>query len=138
MFDISEETVIVKQPIRTWHLDVRNKKISEIVNDELAVDQLIFFRLMTPRYKHEILTWNFGETFEDLFGKPFGYVKAETERRIKECLLADNRIKTVDKFQFDEIDKNKLVCNFTVATFDGTYSKKFVMKDYRELNIERV
>lgn len=45
--------------------------------------------LHTPRFKHEIFTWNYGCDAESLIGQPFteALKQSEAARYVKECLL---------------------------------------------------
>ena len=52
------------------------------------------------------------------FGKSQNYVIVELERRIKEALLQDSRITSVENFEFTH-KKNKVFCTFKVFTIYG-------------------
>ncbi len=91
--------------------------------DELeAMKQAIFKIINTERYKYIIYGWNYGIELLDLIGKPIPYVYAEIERRIKEALLADDRITSVTNFSFSNSDGD-VSCSFNVETIFGTVNK---------------
>lgn len=87
--------------------------------DELeAMKQVIFKILNTERYEYPIYSWDYGIELKDLIGEPMPYVIPELERRIKDALEVDDRIDSVDEFDFD-IDRHNVTCRFTVHTIFG-------------------
>lgn len=66
-----------------------------------AMKQAIFKILQTERYQYIMYSWNYGIETLDLYGEPISYVCPELERRITEALLWDERIESVDNFEFD-------------------------------------
>ncbi len=90
-------------------------------NDELeAMKQVVFKILSTERYKHIIYSWNYGIELEDLFGQPVSYVCVEVKRRIAEALLQDDRINSVENFEFDLSKRRVVAVTFDVLTVFGT------------------
>ena len=67
---------------------------------------------------HIIFSWNYGVELQDLIGKPMDYVMVEVERRITEALTQDDRIDSVDNFEF-EVHRKTLIVKFTVHTKFG-------------------
>ena len=57
---------------------------------------------------------------KDLYGKPVGYVKSELKKRVKEALAQDDRILSVDAFEFEQ-KHNALLVTFTVHTKQGDF-----------------
>ena len=55
----------------------------------------------------------------DLYGEPVSYVCPEIERRITEALKQDDRIESVDSFEFDYSEKGILHVTFCVHTIYG-------------------
>lgn len=89
-------------------------------HDQLeAMKQVIFKILNTERYQYNIYSWNYGVELKELFGKPLSYVCPEIERCIKEALLQDNRIESVENFIFELVDKKTVHVEFTVKTIFG-------------------
>ena len=66
-----------------------------------------------------IYSWNYGIELLDLYGEPVSYVCPELERRIKEALVQDDRIESVDTFNFELLDKRKVLVSFIVHTVFG-------------------
>lgn len=93
-------------------------KLIGMCDDIEAMKQAIFKIINTERYKYLIYDWNYGIELNDLIGKPIPYVYAEIERRIKEALLADNRIKEVTDFRFSN-NGGDVLCLFTANTIYG-------------------
>lgn len=109
---------------RTYNIDVTVEpyhRINGFIDDIRSVQQSIYLRLNTEKYKYIIYSWDYGIELIDLIGKPLPYVMSEVPRRIEEALLQDNRIKKVHDFQFEKY-KNKLKVTFTVTSDVGDYT----------------
>ena len=59
----------------------------------------------TERYDCPIYSRGYGIELKALFGKPVGYCMSEMERQIREALLQDDRIISVDGFTFEQPEK---------------------------------
>lgn len=84
-----------------------------------VIKQAIYKILNTERYDFVIYSNNYGIELKELFGLPIDYVEVDAERRIKEALLQDDRIKDCIDFEFKRLDKNSLIVNFKVLTIYG-------------------
>jgi hypothetical protein len=62
-----------------------------IVSGKEAVLVWAWKALQTPRFRHEIYTWDYGSEVESLIGQPYTeeLKKAEAARYVKECLLTN-------------------------------------------------
>ncbi|MCF6466337.1 DUF2634 domain-containing protein [Clostridium sp. Cult2] len=90
--------------------------------DELdALKQAIYKVLNTEKYEYPIYSFSYGIELESLVGKGPIYVRIELKRRIQECLLQDERITSVDNFNFD-ITGDEMLCTFDVTSIYGQLS----------------
>lgn len=108
----------VIEPSKTFKLNTEKNRCVGFVDELEAVKQAIFLMLSIERYDHIIYSWNVGIETKDLFGKPTAYVASEVKRRIRECLLQDDRITDVDNFDVTT-NKNKVHVAFTAHTIYG-------------------
>lgn len=116
---IDANTVVNYQTSNTFRVRYESDyKLLGMCDDIEAMKQAIFKIINTERYKYLIYDWNYGIELNDLIGKPIPYVYAEIERRIKEALLADNRIKEVTDFRFSN-NGGDVLCLFTANTIYG-------------------
>lgn len=116
---IDANTVVNYQTSNTFRVRYEDDyKLLGMCDDIEAMKQAIFKIINTERYKYLIYDWNYGIELNDLIGKPIPYVYAEIERRIKEALLADNRIKEVIDFRFSN-NGGDVLCLFTANTIYG-------------------
>ena len=83
-----------------------------------ALKQAIYKVLNTERYEYPIYSFNYGIELENLIGKDLVYVQIELKRRIRECLLRDDRITEADNFKF-EFNGDQLKCTFDVHSIFG-------------------
>lgn len=116
---IDANTVVNYQTSNTFRVRYEDDyKLLGMCDDIEAMKQAIFKVINTERYKYLIYDWNYGIELNDLIAKPIPYVYAEIERRIKEALLADNRIKEVTDFRFSN-NGGDVLCLFTANTIYG-------------------
>lgn len=107
-----------ERPSRTFGLDLENGRIRGTVDGLEAIRQAVYCILNTERYDFLIYSWNYGVELKDLVGRPIPYVKTELKRRIREALLQDERIRSVDGFRFVQ-EGRRLTAQFTVHTTLG-------------------
>ena len=101
---------------RTYKLS--GDKIQGYVDGLEALKQAIYKVLNTERYEYPIYSFNYGIELENLIGKDPVYVQIELKRRIRECLLRDDRITEADNFKF-EFNGDQLKCTFDVHSIFG-------------------
>lgn len=105
-------------PSKNYFLNTNQNRCVGSVDETEAMKQAIFLMLSVERYEHLIYSWNFGREFKDLYGKPGPYVASEVPRRIRECLLQDDRINDVDSFEVTA-KKNKVHVKYIAHTIFG-------------------
>lgn len=108
----------VIEPSKTYKLNLDRNRIVNKVDEIEALKQAVFLMLSIERYDHLIYSWNYGVELKDLMGQPMAYVQSEVKRRITEALIQDDRIESVDSFEF-ELNKNKLLVKFRLQTIFG-------------------
>jgi len=86
-----------------------------------ALKQAIYKVLNTERYEYPIYSFNYGIELESLLGKDPVYVQIELKRRIRECLLRDDRITEIDNFKF-EVNGDEIKCTFDVHSIFGNFT----------------
>lgn len=104
------------QSSKTWL--IKDNKIVGMVDSKEAIKQSIEIMLGVSRYEHLIYSWDYGQELNTLFGKDKSYIEIEAPRLIKECLLQDDRISSVDNFNFLQVDDG-LLLKFEVMTING-------------------
>ncbi len=110
---------IREQPGLTYQMQMKEHRIRGYTDGLEAVRQAIYKIIMTERYQYIIYSWNYGIELLDLFGEPVTYVCPELKRRISEALLLDDRIRSVDSFEFDFPEKGVVHVEFLVHTIFG-------------------
>lgn len=113
--DIEIET----QPSKNYKMLIDEKRINGYRDELDTMKQVIYKILNTERYQYIIYSWNYGIETVDLFGEPISYVCPEIERRITEALIQDDRINSVDSFEFDYSKKGIVHVIFCVHTIYG-------------------
>lgn len=103
-------------PTRTYK--TIDNKIQGFFDELNALKQSIYKVLNTEKYEYPIYGFSYGIELENLIGKDRIYVQIELKRRINECLIQDERVKSVDNFQFVNIN-NEMLCTFNVRSIYG-------------------
>lgn len=110
---------VEEESSKNYKMFFTEKIINGKVDELEAMKQVIYKILNTERYQYIIYSWNYGIETSDLYGEPISYVCPEIERRITEALLQDDRIESIDSFEFDYSKKGILIVTFCVHTIYG-------------------
>ena len=111
-----------QKPSLTWKLDLNSKRIKGTIDGIEAIYQAVQKILLSERYAYRIYSWNYGAEIEFFIGKDTDYVMADIERAIKEALLQDDRIQTIENFKAQLVDKESVSVSFTVVSIAGTFN----------------
>ncbi len=124
---LTTDLVIETEPSKNYKMKIEQETINGYVNELEAMKQVAYKILNTERYEYIIYSWNYGIELKDLYGEPTNYVCAELSRRITEALIQDDRIDSVDNFEFDTSKKGIIVTNFIIHTIYGDLSSEKVV-----------
>ena len=124
--DLQPDFEIETQPSKAFKINFDKYRMIGFTDGLDSVIQAIFLILNTERYEYVIFSWDYGIELVDLFGQPIPFVLPELKRRITEALLQDDRIETVDNFNF-EINKRQVQVSFNVGTIFGTINAEKVV-----------
>lgn len=125
--NISTNITKITQPSKNYQMYFESEIINGYVDNLQAMEQVIYKILNTERYQYIIYSWNYGIELMDLFGQPTSYVCPELERRIKEALLQDDRINSINNFNFEINNKRNILVTFTVNTIFGDVDSEKVV-----------
>ncbi len=91
-----------------------------IISGKEAVLVWAWKTLQTPRFRHEIYTWNYGCEAESLIGQPYTeeLKQSEASRYVKECLLINPYITGVSDMVVS-FDGEVLSISCTIETIYG-------------------
>lgn len=104
---------------------VQNGK-TVMIDDLEALTQHIYFMLNIEAGQFLIYGDDVGIETIDLFGKPTSYVVAVLESRIEQALSQDERIESIDNFEY-EVDHGKIHLTFTVKSIYGDIDSETVV-----------
>ena len=116
---LEQDFEITEQPTHTYKMNLESNLIRGYTDGQEAMKQAIYKILNTERYQYVMYSWNYGIELLDLYGEPVSYVCPELERRIREALTWDERIQTVDNFEFNISKKGEILVTFTAHTVFG-------------------
>lgn len=116
---LEQDFEITEQPTHTYKMNLESNLIRGYTDGQEAMKQAIYKILNTERYQYVMYSWNYGIELLDLYGEPVSYVCPELQRRITEALTWDDRIQTVDNFEFNISKKGEILVTFTAHTVFG-------------------
>lgn len=116
---LEQDFELEEQPTYTYKMNLDTGTIRGYTDGLDAMRQAIFKILQTERYQYIMYSWNYGIETLDLYGEPVSYVCPELERRITEALTWDERIKSVNNFEFDIPKKGVIHVSFVAHTVFG-------------------
>ena len=116
---LNTELEFEDRPTRTYRMDLSKSHVRGYADHLEAMKQAVYKILLTERYQYIMYSGNYGIETLDLYGKPISYICPELERRITEALTWDDRIDSVDGFEFDLSQKGVVHVSFTVHTIFG-------------------
>lgn len=107
-------------PVLTYKLDFSNGRIIGKIDGRDAVIQFIRKVLNTNKYAYEIYDWYYGNELFTLLGMPYNYIIVEAPRIIEEALLVDDRIISIDSWNFTQLSHDSAEISFQVHTIYGS------------------
>ena len=111
-----------QQPEPGYTYKLEDSKIQGNIDDLEAVRQAVKKILLTQSFEHEIYSFDYGIDLESLVGKEPEEVTILLKRMIREALLYDDRVKSVDGFEIG-FSEDECLCEFTVSTIYGEYQE---------------
>ncbi len=109
-----------QQPDRTWYINKETQRIQGDCDGWQAVRQAVEIILNVERFRWQIYRPYSGMQWEGLIGQDPGYVAAELQRRIREALMMDDRVRGISDFTYT-MEGDRLTASLTVNTVYGDY-----------------
>lgn len=101
---------------RTYKMS--DTQIAGFVGGMEALKQSIYKALSTEQYEYPIYSFQYGIAWKQLIGEDRSYVRAELRRMVEELLMRDDRIQSVDGFEFS-FSGDSCHCSFNVSSIYG-------------------
>lgn len=118
---VTPDLILSDEIEQTQTYSMSEDKIQGFADGIAALQQTVGHMLGTEQFEYPIYTLDYGLRTDDLIGKDREYVEAELQRRIRECLLTDDRITGVNNFSFS-VDGDEMLCTFDVENIYKTMS----------------
>lgn len=119
-YDITQYTEPTLSPSYTWKLDPNRDRVAGFVDELDSVEQACYMMLRTELGRYQIYPDWYGMELNDLYGKPRALVQARLPNRIKECLMVDKRINSVNVASL-EFEGSRCICRVTVDCIFGVF-----------------
>ena len=101
---------------RTYKMS--DTQIAGFVEGMEALKQSIYKALSTEQYEYPIYSFQYGIAWKQLIGEDRSYVRAELRRMVEELVMRDDRIQSVDSFEFS-FSGDSCHCSFDVSSIYG-------------------
>lgn len=101
-----------------WAVDFQNGCTSDPEASLQTVRQAVRCALETQRFDYPTMGNNFGMDWRGLLGRDTEYVKSEIAYRIRDALSIDDRITSVERFEF-KTDGENLTVSMVVRSTAG-------------------
>lgn len=115
---LAQGVLFEQQPSRTWYIDQESLRIRGECTDYAAVRQAVEVILNVERFRWQIYQPWSGMQWEGLLGQDAGYVAAEVQRRVREALGMDDRVRGISQFTYS-VEGDVLKASFVVNTVYG-------------------
>ena len=116
---VTEDLEVISEaelPTRTYKIDFEKGRCVGIIDRKAAMEQAIRKILLTERFAHLIYSDDYG--FQNMIGYERLFVQGELPRRIKEALLQDERITSIENFKLEFI-KDEAFVSLRAVTIYG-------------------
>lgn len=113
---------VTETPSKTFSVDFKSGRVNGECDNLEAVKQAVLIIVSTDRFKHEVLSWDFGIERQPLIGKSLNLAIPEIKRYITEALIQDDRISGVTGFNFELIKPGALHAQFNVESSKGSFN----------------
>lgn len=127
IIDISQGVTFMEYPSNTWYVNPKKKRISGMADGFAAVKQAVEILFSVERFLWQIYSTNFGMEWEGLVGQDAHYVALEIQRRAKDAIRADSRMKDITDFSY-EVNGDSLTVAFTVQTVYGAVPRQMTVE----------
>ncbi|MFR1834370.1 MAG: DUF2634 domain-containing protein [Lachnospiraceae bacterium] len=122
--DFQSALQYVNQPTNTFVIDWESRQIAGMDSGLAAMRQAVEIILQNERFRWQVYNSNFGSEFQDLPGEEYDYIKSEIPRRVEEAFSMDNRILSVENYEFEEPADGTIRVTFDVITVFGDISQE--------------
>lgn len=132
VLDVEDVEDEAEQTSRTYRIDFENGCIDGMIDGLEAVKQAITKIMLTERFKNLIYSEDYGNEIKDMLmnaDNTDAFTESETPALVKEALLNDDRILSIDDFEIYDSDEEKdgVMIEFDVDTIYGKYRAKEVI-----------
>lgn len=127
--DLQEDFAVETPPSRTYQIRFDGKPSTGMIDGLAAMEQAIYLRLRTERFRFPIFSWDYGTETEDWIGESDpDLLQIDIESKITDSLMADDRILQVTDFTFAK-EKGVVKVSFTVKTIFGDLQEEMEVAD---------
>lgn len=119
---------VLQEDVTQPSLTLNEQDILVEIDGVEALKQSIQRILQTERYSNSIYDHAYGVELEELIGEEMGFARIDVERRIKEALMEDDRIRDVTDFE-TEVVASTLHVTFTVDSIFGEIKQEVQLEN---------
>lgn len=114
----NDEILTGRMPDKTFRIDFEKKKLEGTIDGLEALGQAVTAALMTKRYECPIFSHNYGTDYTNVMTGDYLKNAANLKTAVIDSLMTDERIETVEDFEFTRNGRSIRV-KFTVKSIFG-------------------
>ncbi len=116
-----------RQAEKTFKIDFEKKRLDGMIDGAEALAQAVYMILMTPRYTYPIFSHNYGTDYSGLPNGDYLKMIAAIKNAVTDSLMADDRILSVQDFEFTKNGHSVLVKFLVKSIFGESVFEKEMM-----------
>ena len=120
------EIEYVSQPSLTWLINRQTMRVQTQTDGLEAVRQAVEIYLNTERFRWQIYTSRIGTELDTLIGDDAAYVESEIPRMVTDALMIDDRVLSVQDFEFN-VKADSMTVKFVVVTVYGSITEELTI-----------
>lgn len=107
------------QPGLTYYINTATGRISSMVDGKESLVQAIYKALDTEKFGYLIYGWLYGLDMEPFIGQDLDYIQTNLQSYVEDCLLQDDRVKSIQNFKVTQQDIDSCLIYFDVISTEG-------------------
>lgn len=107
------------QPGKTYYINSATGRMTSMIDGKESLVQAIYKALDTEKFGYLIYGWLYGLDMDPFIGQDLDYIQTNLPPYIEDCLLQDDRVKSISNFVVEQQDIDSCLIKFDVDSTEG-------------------
>lgn len=107
------------QPGKTYYINSATGRMTSMIDGKESLVQAIYKALDTEKFGYLIYGWLYGLDMEPFIGEDLDYIQTNLPPYIEDCLLQDDRVKSISNFTVEQQEIDSCLIKFDVDSTEG-------------------